>query len=272
MVKAGDYPDEGELVVGTVTEVEDYGAFCDLEQYPGREGFIHVSEVASGWVKYVRDHVKEEQKVVCKVLGIDESKGHVDLSLKQVNEHQRSQTISRWKDEQKAENLWELLAESLDRDPEAFYEEVGEDLVDAYGGLYPAFETAAIEEGALQDDGFEGDWIEEFVDLAQENISIPFVKIKGFVTLESTAPDGVDHIRGALESAEDTEFEDVEIETQYMGAPNYRVIVQAPDYKAAEDELSEAADRALETIRSRETGTGAFYRELDELQAKQESQ
>lgn len=272
MVKAGDYPDEGELVVGTVTEVEDYGAFCDLEQYPGREGFVHISEVASGWVKYVRDHVKEEQKIVCKVLGIDESKGHVDLSLKQVNEHQRSQTINRWKDEQKAENLWELLADRLDRDAEELYEEVGEELTEAYGGLYPAFETAAIEEGALQDDGFTGDWVDEFVDLAQENISIPFVKIKGFVSLRSTAPDGVDHIRSSLEAAEETEFEDVEIETQYMGAPNYRVIVQAPDYKAAEDELSEAADRALDVIREREDGEGEFFRELDELQKQQESQ
>jgi translation initiation factor 2 subunit 1 len=270
MVKVGDYPEEGELVVGTVTEVEDYGAFCDLEQYPGREGFVHISEVASGWVKYVRDHVQEEQKIVCKVLGIDESKGHVDLSLKQVNEHQRDQTISRWKDEQKAENLWQLLADRVDRDPEELYEEVGEELADVYGGLYPAFEAAAIEEDALGEDGFEGPWVDAFVDLAQENISIPFVKIKGYVKLESPAPDGIDHIRDALVVAEETEFEDVEIEAQYMGAPNYRLIVQAPDYKAAEDELSEAADRALDSIRE-DAGTGEFYRELDELQ-QQENQ
>ncbi len=266
MVKFGKFPDEGELVVGTVKKVEGYGAMVDLEEYPGEEGFIHISEVASGWVKYVRDYVREDQKVVTKVLGVDQSKGHVDLSLKQVNEHQRRETIGRWKNEQKAEKLFEMLAERLGADDvQELYDDFGMELVKDYGGLYPVLEAVAIEEDALTEAGYEGDWMDEFVEIARENISIPFVKIKGYVDLRSYASDGVDHIRSALEASVETEYEDVEIEAQYMGAPHYRLIVQAPDYKAAEDELQEAARRALDVIEDR-GGEGGYHRTLEDLQ------
>ena len=75
-----DYPDEGEFVIGTVIKVQNYGAFVSLDEYPDREGFVHIAEVASGWVKRIRNHIKEKQKVVCKVMIVVRSKGHVDLS------------------------------------------------------------------------------------------------------------------------------------------------------------------------------------------------
>lgn len=73
-----EYPEEGELVVGTVVKVQNFGAFVTLDEYPGREGFIHIAEIATGWVKRIRNHIKEKQKVVCKVMHVDTEK---DLSL-----------------------------------------------------------------------------------------------------------------------------------------------------------------------------------------------
>ena len=95
MVSLSDFPEEGELVVVTVKTVKNFGAFGILDEYDGKEGFIHITDVASGWVKYIRDHVKESQKIVCKVLRVDEQKSHIDLSLKQVNEHQKREKIQR---------------------------------------------------------------------------------------------------------------------------------------------------------------------------------
>src|SRR5438445_450446 len=100
-----DWPDEGELVVCTVANVKNFGAFVTLDEYESKEGFIHIAEVSSGWIKYIRDYVREGQKVVCKVLKVDPEKGHIDLSLKAVNEHQRREKIQEGKNEQKAENL-----------------------------------------------------------------------------------------------------------------------------------------------------------------------
>lgn len=262
-MKRKEYPEPGSLVVCTINETKDFGAFGELDEYPGKEGFIHVSEVASGWVKHIRDHVREGQKAVCKVLKVDEDRGHVDLSFKRVNEHQKREKIAQWKNEQKAENLMELLADDLDRELEGLYEEFGFDLEETYGSLYSAFEAAAIDAEVLQEDGFEGEWFDAFVELAEENISIPFVTITGYLEVTSPASDGVRKVQDALAKAEETEFEDVDIEVQYVGAPRYRVRVTAPDYKIAEDELEKAADRAIEKIEATE-GDGSFIRELEE--------
>ncbi len=262
-MKREEYPEPGSLVVCTINECKDFGAFGVLDEYPDKEGFIHVSEVASGWVKHIRDHVSEGQKTVCKVLKVDEDRGHVDLSFKRVNEHQKREKIADWKNDQKAEKLMEILAEELDQDLEALYEDFGFDLEETYGSLYAAFEAAAIDPEVVKEDGFGGEWFETFADLAEENISIPFVTITGYLEVENPASDGVKKVQEALEAAGETEYTDVDVEVQYVGAPRYRVRVTAPDYKIAEDELEKAADRAIATIEASE-GTGSFLRELEE--------
>ena len=43
------WPELGDLVVCTVVNVVDFGAFVQLDEYDKKEGLIHISEVASGW-------------------------------------------------------------------------------------------------------------------------------------------------------------------------------------------------------------------------------
>jgi translation initiation factor 2 subunit 1 len=258
MVKRNPFPEEGELVVATVKDVKGFGAFCNLDEYPGKEGFIHIAEVAAGWVKYVRDHVRENQKIVAKVLSVDTNRGHVDLSLKRVNDHQRRETIASWKNEQKAEKLLEILGEKMGgKKPDELLAEFGYKLVETYGSLYAAFEAGSVDENSLTEEGYTGDWIAPFVALSKENIAVPFVHIKGYVELQSFSPDGVAEIREALEAAEETEYEDVTVEVQYVGAPRYRIKVRAPEYKAAEEELKSAAERAMKII-TKAGGIGTF--------------
>src|SRR2546428_10684676 len=126
-VKAGkrgeyEWPEEGELVVCTVKNVKNFGAFGTLDEYDGKEGFIHVAEGSSGWIKYIRDYVREGQKLVCKVLRVDPDKGHIDLSLKAVNEHQKREKIQEWKNEQKAEKLLSIVATRLGKTVKACWE------------------------------------------------------------------------------------------------------------------------------------------------------
>jgi translation initiation factor 2 subunit 1 len=265
MAPGTDLPEDGELVVATVRQVKNFGVVVDLDEYPGKEGFIHIAEVASGWVKYIRDHVREGQKVVCKVLGIDTRRKNkfVDLSLKAVNEHQKREKIQQWKSEQKAQKLVELICQNLDHDYQWGMEEFGYDLIAEYGSLYSAFEVSAIKESALGESGFEGDWIEPFISMAKENITPPFVEISGVLEMTSNSSDGMEEIKEALSFAEkyvgEGDFEDVNLNILYIGAPRYRLILSAPDYKTAEEILKGSADAALSFLDSK-NGTGKFIR------------
>jgi translation initiation factor 2 subunit 1 len=258
MVRVSEFPEEGELVVCTVQSVKNFGAFVSLDEYGDKEGFVHVRDVATGWVKYIRDYIREGQKVVCKVLGVDTSKGHIDLSLKSVNEHQRREKIQQWKNETKADKLLEIVGERLSQPVDAIYEAFGYDLIDKFGTLYAAFEHCAANEQALAEAGFDGDWVKVFTEVARENVTPPYVQISGILELRCPAPDGVDKIRNSLlqglAKAEDR------IKVQYVGAPRYRVVMAAPDYKSAEDELKVITEDIIASLQEC-GGEGIFHRD-----------
>jgi len=246
MPQRADFPEIGDLVVCSVTNVKNFGAFVTLDEFGGKEGFIHVRDVATGWVKYIRDHVREGQKIVCKVLGVDEEKGHIDLSLKQVNDHARREKIQEWKNEKKAYKLLEIVGAKLGKNLEQSYTEVGDTLVNEFGSLYAVFEQVSLEPDSLKDIGLDKKWVAAITEVAKENIELPSVSIDGVLEITCPASDGIDHIKKALATGFDSEEGEVNI--HYVGAPRYKVSVTAQDYKIAEQELKDSVQRISSSI------------------------
>ena len=135
-------------------------------------------------------------------------------------------------------------------------------LIKKYGSLYTAFEECAYDIETLEKDGFKGDWLKTFETIAKENITIPFVDIKGYLDVKSWHPDGVDNIRQVLLEAENSEFEDVEIKVKYIGAPHYIITVRAPDYKIAEDEMKKTVEKIKQSMKQY-NGECEFHRKLE---------
>ena len=262
-MKYSGWPEPSELVVGKVDEIEDFGVFVDLEEYEGKRGLCHISEVASGWIKNVRDHVNTGQTVVAKVLDVDEDAQQIDLSIKDVNDHQRKEKIQEWKNEQKADN-WMEIAFGEDIDDET-YSAVANALLSEFGSLYDGFEAAAIHgDGALDETDLDDEEIAAIVETARSNVSVPYVNVTGYVDLTCPDSEGVDVIKEALQAAEGNGevSEEIQLEVTYVGSPEYRIQVQAPDYKTAESELEASADRARSVVES-QGGTAGFHRDRD---------
>lgn len=249
--KAKEYPEEGEFVVATVKSIHPYGAFLKLDEYPGKEGFMHISEVASTWVKNIRDYVKEGQKIVAKVIRVDPSKGHIDLSLKRVNQQQRKAKLQEYKRAQKAENLLRMAAEKIGKDFETAWKEVWVPLEEEYGEVYAAFEDAA-QNGMDVLRGLIGDeWTEALRPIIEAYVEIPTVTIDAEFEITVPSPNGVEIIKEALIRARDRANEEKEIEVKfsYQGAPRYRIDITAPDYYKAEEVLEDIAEEILRVIK-----------------------
>ncbi len=253
----GEFPEEGELVVATVTQIRDFGAFVTLDEYANREAFIHLSEVATGWVKYIRDHIRERQKIVGRVLHIDSAKGQVDLSLKRINEHQRREKIQSWKNEQRAQRLLAIVAKSLKLEVEGTYGAFAEKLVEEQGSLFHAFEVASADPKKFAAQYGKAGWVSAFLRVAEENLTPPKVTISGTLEISSTSPNGVQDVRTALKAAEEADPESVTV--QYVGAPRYRVQVTGIQYKQVEEILKKATEAALAKI-AKSGGQGSFAR------------
>jgi S1 RNA binding domain protein len=69
----------GNILEGKVTGITKFGAFVDLGE--GKTGMVHISEVASTYVKEIKDQITENQMVKVKILSIGED-GKISLSIK----------------------------------------------------------------------------------------------------------------------------------------------------------------------------------------------
>ncbi len=252
-----ELPEEGVLVVGTVTSIRNFGAIVTLDEYNNREAFIHLSEVATGWVKYIRDHVREGQKIVARVLRVDPAKNQVDLSLKRINDHQRREKVQEWKNEQRARKLLGIVAQNLKIDLDESEKTVGEPLVEKFGSLFAAFEAASADPKKFQKELGKAAWVGAFAGVAEENLVPPHVTIRGTFEMRDGSPNGVEHVRTALAAAEAVEPEAVVV--QYVGAPRYRLVVTGSQYKQVEELLKRATEAAIASIRTA-GGQGSFAR------------
>jgi polyribonucleotide nucleotidyltransferase len=69
----------GRIYDGTVLKLLDFGAIVSV--LPGKDGLLHISQIANERVNAVSDHLKEGQQVRVKVLEADD-KGRLRLSMK----------------------------------------------------------------------------------------------------------------------------------------------------------------------------------------------
>ena len=112
------FPEVGDLVVATVKRVEDYGAYVKLDEFAGIEGLVHISEMATTWVRNIRDHAREGQKLVLKVLRVNPQRNQIDLSLRRVTGREKSEKMLEWKKERKAEAILKSAAEKMNKPEE----------------------------------------------------------------------------------------------------------------------------------------------------------
>ncbi|MBW2978335.1 translation initiation factor IF-2 subunit alpha [Candidatus Woesearchaeota archaeon] len=233
-------PEEDELVLCTVTNVQHHSVFAKLDEY-GKTGMIHISEVSPGRIRNIRDYVVEGKKIICKVLRIDPVKGHIDLSLRRVNEGQKKKKLSEIKQEQKAEKIIEGVARKLSKDVEEVYNEVGKKVFEKYNYIHECFNEIVKDEADLEKLGIDKKLAEELTAAVKERIKPEEVEIKGTLTLVSYASNGIEIIKEALLKVRG-------VDLRYLGAGKYNMTVKAEDYKTAEKIMEKNSNVVIDFI------------------------
>jgi len=251
------WPSIDELVICTVKEVFPQGAFVTLDEYGGKEGMVHISEVASGWIKNIRDHVRENQKVVCTVLDVNPERKKIDLSIRRVKDNERKWKIHRAKLEQRGEKLLELCAQKLGKNLATAYEEAGFALQEKFGDIYSALEVAAKDPKEVEKE-VGPEWAKVLHEVAKENIHAPSFRVTGELSLTCPTSEGVEIIKSALLTARSSlRDEETDLEFYYMGTPRFRIEVSGRSYKSAENVMRKAANIAIEAV-TKAGGKGDF--------------
>ncbi len=246
MSAEGVMPEPGEIVICTVRELTSHGIYVNLDQYQGMNGFLHVSEISTGWVRNIERVAKVQQKLVLKVIRANRMRREIDLSLRQVTNEERRAKVIEWKREERALAIINAVKNKLGLSDEQTKALVGK-LEEEFGTLYSALETAAKKkEKAFQSLDIEPGTAKAVAEVAGEKIIPPRYEVGALVEVSSRSPDGIDHIKKTLLAASDAGPAEVHI--TYAGAPRYRVRITADDYKQAEKALDTVMERIKDGV------------------------
>ena len=243
-----EFPDEGEIVVVTVTKIGDHGAYVSLDEYNSIQGFLHISEIAPGWVRNVRKYVTEGEKKVVLVKKIRKDKGEIDLSLRQISKDQQKKKLLDVKRHEKGKGIIKNIQEKA-KLSEKQIEELEDKIFSKYDSVYDA----------VIDIGTNGIKVFDEFGLSLETLDIiklPSVEIRGKLEISDSGFNGIENIKKQLQDAEQKGG----VEILYIGAPKYRMSVTAPDFKSAERTLKPILEDLQKNI-EKNKGIFVFTRE-----------
>lgn len=227
-----ELPERGEIVVATISKIMDHGAYVTLDEYDGMQGFLHISEIAPGWIRSVGKFVRVGEKKVLLVKKVNPDRNDIDLSLKQISTDQKKKKLLEVKREEKGRTLMKSVVEKAGLS-DSGGEEVEDLLYSKYDSLFDAFMDVATRGvpvvKALKIPKKTLDVIEEVC----SKIRLPSVQIRGIMEITSPGSSGVEIIKKTLLDAAGGR-DGVEVEITYLGAPKYRLGITAPDFKSAE--------------------------------------
>ncbi|MBI2148399.1 S1 RNA-binding domain-containing protein [Candidatus Woesearchaeota archaeon] len=225
-------PEVGDVVICTVKRILYHSIFVSIDEYNNLEGMVHISEIAPGRIRNLRDYVIEGKRIVCKVLNIN-LQGNIDLSLRRVPLTLGISKINDYKQEEKAEKLLEQVGKEVKLDLKKIYDEIGYKAIEKYGGLYP-FLQAIVDKGKniideLKPNTKLGDLIFKTV---KDKIKPIEVSVSGIINLRSFNGNGIEDVKNIL-----LKSKEFNVKVSYLGAPKYKLEIISKDYKTAENSL-----------------------------------
>src|SRR5215210_3081645 len=135
-------PEEGEIIIAIVKLITRHGVYVTLDEYNNMTGFLHISEIATGWIRIIERYVQPKQKAVLKVIRVNKVRGEVDTSLKQVSGEERKSKLIEVKKSDKAATFLDFIKSKLELTDEQV-QEIEDRLLQKYDYVYDAFEAVS---------------------------------------------------------------------------------------------------------------------------------
>ena len=253
-----ELPEVGEIVIATIKKTGDHGAYVTLDEYDNIQGFLHISEIAPGWVRKVTKYVKEGDKKVLLVKKIQADRAEIDLSLKQISKEQRKKKLLDVKRFEKEQGILKNIQDKVNLSSEEI-DELEEKLLSKYKSVYDAIIEIGSKGIDVIDDLEISEKIKNTIEEISKKTKLPSVEIRGIVEMTSNKSNGIEIIKKILLDAI-KENQNEKIEILYLGAPKYRLSVIAQDFKTAEKTLKPIIEK-IEKNTSKLDGIFKFSRE-----------
>ncbi|MGC9130182.1 MAG: translation initiation factor IF-2 subunit alpha [Pyrobaculum sp.] len=247
-----EFPDVGEVVIGTVKKIAEHGAYVYLDEYE-LEAFAPTQEIIQSWFHSIRDYVKEGNKTVFKVISVNPKMRVVEVSLKRVRVDEKEKKLLLYRHRVRTLKLLEIAMKKLGKAQEEALKTMWY-LEEQFGDPFKVFEEV-VKTGPQVLDDLELDpkLKEAIVELARQQIEIPPTKISGIIKAVSVEGDGAERIKAALAElakAIQEKYPQISAKIYVVGPPRYRIDMVGQQPKQVEAAFTDITN-LLQTLQKK---------------------
>lgn len=264
---SNQYPEINDLVMVTVKQVAEIGAYVNLAEYNNIEGMVLMSELSRRRIRSVQRLVRVGRSEICVVLRVDKEKGYIDLSKRRVTSEEAEKFEEKFSKSKTVHSIMRHVAEKNGMKLEDLYESVGWPLYDIYGHAYEAFKIALTDPKQIWDSLEKVALVRDFPlnllsiiknEIIKRDITSDIirrltpqkVKIRADVEVACFAYEGIDTVKKALMAAESVSTEDIPIKVRLVAPPLYVISTQCMDRLNGINLLQKGIDLLESTIKA----------------------
>ena len=185
-----ELPEIGEIVIATITKISDHGAYVTLDEYNKIQGFLHVSEIAPGWVRKVNKYVREGEKKVLLVKKVERGRKEIDLSLKQISKDQRKKKLLDVKRFEKEQGILKNIEEKSELTTKQI-EELEDKFLAKYDSVYDAMLNIAIKGSAEINDLKLQKKVMTVIEDICAKMKLPSVELRGILEISNNGSNNI---------------------------------------------------------------------------------
>jgi len=252
-------PRVGELVIANVAKISKFGAYCRLPEYNDLEVFLPIKEVSSGWIKNIREHIHEGQKLVCSVTFFDKEKGTIDISLKRVSPGNSKEKIRSYNLEKRLAALFLQALKISKEQPNK--ETLIKTAISEFGTYTNLVQNATNDTTEFGQSALPKklkDAILKVLELNRKQKKYIVAYVATLYTYNTLS--GATELRDIIH-----EIKGLGVDVKYVGAPKYRLLAEGDDYAAAEAKIKGAEDLVRQKLKK-----GVFEMAKEKLKKENE--
>lgn len=246
------YPEVDDLVMVTVQQIADMGAYVTLNEYNNLEGMVLLSELSRRRIRSVQRLIRVGKQEVVVVLRVDREKGYIDLSKRRVSPEEVEKFEEKFNKSKLVHSIMRHVAEKRDMELEELYRQVGWPLYRKYGHAFDAFKAALVDPEAVWgslpepcDPSIRNELMQSIV----RRLTPQKLKIRADVEVACFGYEGIDAVKAALTAAEAVSTEEIPIRVKLVAPPLYVILTTCMDRTRGLELMNKAVEAIESTIK-----------------------
>ncbi|KAI9037105.1 translation initiation factor eIF2 subunit alpha [Aspergillus affinis] len=245
------YPEVDSYVMVNVKQIAEMGAYVKLLEYDNIDGMILLSELSRRRIRSIQKLIRIGRNEVVIVLRVDKEKGYIDLSKRRVSPEDVIKCEERYNKSKAVNSIMRHVAEATQTPLETLYSTIGWPLNRKYGHSHDAFKISITNPDVWNEVEFPNENVKkELTHYISKRLTPHPTKVRADIEVTCFGYDGIDAVKTALRTAEESNTPETQIKVKLVAPPLYVLTSQCLDKTIGIQMLEEAIQRIEAKIKA----------------------